>query len=63
MEIYFKSHETLSNDKLFSIQDVIDIVEKSRKTGLSAEYLIEQYLQPKTQWNIVLDSNNQNKLS
>ena len=55
-EIYFrrgfKAHQELVKDKVFTAQQVIDIVEKSRETGLKAEYFITKYTLPKTEWNI-----------
>jgi hypothetical protein len=35
--------EEFKQERLFTEKEVIDIVEKSRKTGLTAEYLIEQF--------------------
>ena len=40
----FNAHEELTKDKLFTAQEVIDIVEKSRETGLTAEYFIAKHL-------------------
>ena len=40
-----------SKEKKYTEEDVIRIVEKSRETGLTAEYLI-QSLQPKTEWEV-----------
>jgi len=35
--------EEFKQERLYTEKEVIDIVEKSRKTGLTAEYLIEQF--------------------
>jgi hypothetical protein len=40
-----------NKDKKYTEKDVIRIVEKSRETGLTAEYLILS-LQPKTEWEV-----------
>lgn len=40
-----------NKDKKYTEEDVIRIVEKSRKTGLTAEYLLLS-LQPKTEWEV-----------
>jgi len=40
-----------NKDRRFTEEDIIGIVEKSRVTGLTAEYLI-QSLQPTTSWNV-----------
>ena len=58
----FIAHQQLAKDRLFTRQDVIDIVEKSRETGLTAEYFITKYLLPKTEWEIEIDENNKMKL-
>jgi hypothetical protein len=58
----FNAHKELVKDKLFTTQDVIDIVEKSRETGLTAEYFITKYLLPKTEWTVTFNENNKLKL-
>jgi len=40
-----------NKEKKYTEEDVIAIVEKSRATGLTAEYII-QSLQPKTEWEV-----------
>jgi len=40
-----------NKDKKYTEEDVISIVEKSRETGLTAEYLMLT-LQPKTEWEV-----------
>jgi hypothetical protein len=57
----FKAHQELVKDKLFTAQDVINIVEKSRETGLTAEYFIIKHLLPKTEWKVKF--NEQGKLT
>ncbi len=42
-------------DKVFTAQDIINIVEKSRETGLTAEYFITKHLLPKTEWDVEID--------
>ena len=42
-----------NKDKKYTGEDVIRIVEKSRETGLTAEYLLLS-LQPKTEWEVEL---------
>ena len=39
----FKNGAKWQAERMFSKEDVIAIVEKSRATGLTAEYLIEQF--------------------
>jgi hypothetical protein len=58
----FNAHKNLVKDKLFTAQDVINIVEKSRETGLTAEYFITKHLLPETEWNVEFDENNKLKL-
>jgi hypothetical protein len=48
----FKAAMELVKDKLFTAQDVINIVKKSRETGLTAEYFITKHLLPKTEWDV-----------
>lgn len=40
-----------NKEKKYTEEDVIRIVEKSRETGLTAEYLLLS-LQPKTEWEV-----------
>jgi hypothetical protein len=39
----FKFGAKWQSERMYSEEDVIKIVEKSRATGLTAEYLIEQF--------------------
>jgi hypothetical protein len=54
----FNAHKELVKDKLFTAQDVINIVKKSRETGLTAEYFITKHLLPKTEWECTIDEQN-----
>ena len=47
---YYQALED-NKEKKYTEEDVIAIVEKSRATGLTAEYII-QSLQPKTEWEV-----------
>lgn len=50
----FKMRDEMLSDKIFSEQDVISMIEKSRETGLTAEYLILSMKQ--TEWDVVIDT-------
>jgi len=50
-----------NKEKKYTEEDVITIVEKSRATGLTAEYII-QSLKPKTEWDVEFDSQYKLKL-
>lgn len=50
-----------NNHKKWTDADVIHIVEKSRQTGLTAEYLLLS-LQPKTEWEVKFDEHGKLKL-
>lgn len=41
-----------NKEKKYTEEDVISIVEKSRATGLTAEYIIQSLQQPPTQWDV-----------
>ncbi len=62
----FKAHQELTKDKLFTLQDVINIIEEAQTTDESMNYpSIEEILKrfiPKTEWECFFDKKGKLKL-